>query len=136
MERPVTGRCLIVVALLLLGAVETWRAADLARRGRESASAHNEQRWRPWAYRRADLPQLLGVAADRLRRGDDVALLVPQGLTHDWWRVMALYYLPGQRVVGVYDLSGRRAAPPGASRVLIDRRNRVHVAGPAQRTSR
>jgi hypothetical protein len=119
----------MAVLCVLCGAVELDRAIGLARRGAAETRAHLESRWRPWAYRRSDLP-LLGRAAAEIRSGALVALLVPKGLTHDWWLVMAIYYFPRQRVVGVYDLSERELVPAGAVRVVLDRHGRFRVVPP------
>jgi len=118
------------IAALLLGcaALQLYRAADLARHGAETISAHGESRWRLWAYRRTDLAGLDEMAA-QLGEGEAVALMVPPGLTHEWWQVMALYYFPRQRVVGVYDLDARRAPPLNARRVVVHRFGGFHIAG-------
>jgi hypothetical protein len=133
-RRRTTARALnwrsLAIAALLLGcaALQSYRAADLARRGAETISAHGESRWRLWAYRRTDLAGLREMAA-QLGDGEEVALMVPPRLTHEWWRVMALYYFPRQRVVGVYDIDARRAPRPNARRVVVHRFGGFHIAG-------
>jgi hypothetical protein len=134
-RRVTAGNVLVGTLLLAGGALETQRLVDLWRRGSACVSAHGESRWRPWAYRRDDLPRVLGEAAAQLRDGESVALLVPPGLNHDWWQVMALYYFPRQTVVGVYDLPDRSTPPPTAARVVVDRRGRSHVLPPLRRNA-
>jgi hypothetical protein len=115
--------------ILAVGTVELGRAMDFTRGGAASVVAHGERRWHKWAYRRDDLPALFARVRVCLRDGDTVALIVPHGLSHGWWQVMALYYLPEHRLAGVFDIDDR-TAPPSSVRVRIDRRGGVHVARP------
>jgi len=110
---------LVGAAMLGLAGVEGARLRALWLGGPAALTAHGERRWLAWAYRRDDLPQILGPVSEQLRDSESVALLVPEGIDGDWWGVMARYYLPRQTIVGVYSLRERARAPAGVRRVVI-----------------
>ncbi|MFN2632384.1 MAG: hypothetical protein ABR610_03115 [Thermoanaerobaculia bacterium] len=106
-----------IAAALLAGAavVASARALRLARAG-PALDAHGERAWFAWALQSPAVPPLLSRAAGELRPGEAVwiAVLDPS-LDPGWVRVMALYTLSGQCVVG----AGRGVPSSGISRVEL-----------------
>lgn len=87
--------------LAAVAAVSGVRALRLAR-GADPLTAHNEARWRGFAYRDPEIGARLGAVEAELGPGETVHLVIPPGSWDaNWLRVMARYYLPAQRVVGV-----------------------------------
>jgi hypothetical protein len=106
-ERPrvaVTALVTVVIAgavLATVAAVSGVRALRLAG-GADPLTAHNERRWRGFAYRDPEIGARLGAVEAELVPGETVHLVVPpESWDPNWLRVMARYYLPAQRVAGV-----------------------------------
>ncbi|MEP6770048.1 MAG: hypothetical protein ABJC61_15345 [Acidobacteriota bacterium] len=110
MLRWIGGALCVCVAV-----VASARALRLARHG-APFDAHGERAWFSWALQSPAVPPLLERAAGELRPGEAVWISVlDPSLDPGWVRVMALYSLPGQCVVG----AGRGVPPSRISRVEL-----------------
>ncbi len=114
-----------IVGALLVGvaAVASARALRLSRHA-PPLDAHGERAWFSWALQSPAVPPLLARAAGELRPGEAVwiAVLDPS-LDPGWVRVMALYSLSGQCVVG----AGRGVPSSRLSRIELLPGARVRV---------
>ncbi|MDQ2869704.1 MAG: hypothetical protein M3S32_03100 [Acidobacteriota bacterium] len=118
LSRSIAGALLAGVAVMASA-----RALGLARHG-ASLDAHGERAWFAWALQSPSVRPLLERAAGELRPGEAVwiAVLDPS-LDPGWVRVMALYSLSGQCVVG----AGREAPASRITRVELLPGARVRV---------
>ncbi len=98
-----------------MAAVASARALRLARHG-APLDAHGERAWFAWALQSPSVRPLLARAAAELRPGEAVWVVVLEpSLDPGWVRVMALYSLSGQCVVG----AGRGVPASRISRVEL-----------------
>ena len=123
-----------IVAGLLVGvaAVASARALRLSRNG-VPLDAHGERAWFPWALQSPTVRPLLARAAVELRPGEAVWIVVlDPSLDPGWVRVMALYSLSGQCVVGAgrgvpFSRVSRVELLPGARVRVVRRGARVPI---------
>jgi len=97
---------------VLIAGIAAHRAFSLAN-PRPSLGAHGERRFFPWAYRDPGAESALRASEAPLRSGEAVCVVGPPGRDAEWIRVMALYFLPRQAVIGVCPavVAARRARP-------------------------
>ena len=101
-----------VVRIAVAVVVTTFVVVTAAQRARELATSQaltavGEKRWMDWAYRWG-MADPLRDADRQLQPGESVELVAHHPIFEEgWWKVMARYYLPSQRVIAI-----RRAADP------------------------
>jgi hypothetical protein len=100
--------------LALLAAVVTWRGFRLAE-GSAVLDGRDEKAWFAWAYRDPRIGSVYGSLRPRLQPGERLVLAVPPQQSALWLGIMALYYLPEQKVIGV---QGAGEAVPAGTTVL------------------
>jgi hypothetical protein len=87
--------------LALLAAVLLWRGIRLAAAGGGALDGRDERAWFAWAVRDAEIGSTYGRIRPRLAPGEPLVLVVPPQQSALWLGVMALYYLPEQKVAAV-----------------------------------
>jgi hypothetical protein len=126
---------LLLIAALAVGVVLVLRAAALVA-DPSAPTAPREQRFLGWAWRFPEAPALLAQVRDELAPGEPVLLLLPriQRRHAGWWQVMAVYHLPGHRLLGV-ETGPRPDLPDGRYAIAhLSRRHQVTVSRHAPQT--